>query len=148
MIGPSLLIHTIATIHIYCVSNCWRGFLPSIVYHHHCHNDDDDMMKLIMVIITSALPQMIMVIQYDHLELSKSKFFYLSTETSPKASQCTKSCVYMGHFDISSIWDLQINWKISIGLFVTWDNWRKLEEMHQNRPPQNFLWHFDTSVIP
>ena len=40
----------------------------------------------------------------------------------------------MGHFDISGIWDLQIYWKISIGLFVTWDNWRKLEEMHHNRP--------------
>ena len=54
----------------------------------------------------------------------------------------------MGHFDISGIWDLLINWKISSGLFVTWDNWRKFEEIHQNRPPQNSLWHLDTSVIP
>ena len=33
------------------------------------------------------------------MELSKSKFIYLSTETAPKASQYAKSCVCMGHFD-------------------------------------------------
>ena len=73
------------------------------------------------------------MLQYDHLELSKTKFFWLRTETSLRASQCAKSFVCLGHFDISGILDLQIKWKIFIGLFVTCDDWRKLEEMHQNR---------------
>ena len=88
------------------------------------------------------------LLQYDHLELSKTKFFWLRTETSLRASQCAKSFVCLGHFDISGILDLQIKWKIFIGLFVTCDDWRKLEEMHQNRPPQNSFLHLDTSVIP
>lgn len=38
-------------------------------------------------------------IQYNRLELSKSKFLYLSSETSPKASQYVKMTTTMGHFD-------------------------------------------------
>ena len=39
-------------------------------------------------------------IQYDHLELLKSKLLYLSSETSLDGSQQVKMTVTLGHFDI------------------------------------------------
>ena len=41
-----------------------------------------------------------MQVQYDHLELLKSKLLYLSSETSLEGSQYVKMTVTLGHFDI------------------------------------------------
>ena len=45
-----------------------------------------------------ASPRLAQVQAFMKLFLKLSDRNAYSTETSPKASQCTKSCVYMGHF--------------------------------------------------
>ena len=86
-------------------------------------------------------------VQYDHLELSKSKLLYLSSETSLEGSQCVKMTVTLGHFDIWDIWNLHIFLKMSLILLVHhvywWDFSRKHYQIllnvriHPHHPPKH-----------